>query len=100
MTELRCVTGVVADIPATMVLYAGIAEMVAWFATEALCESTIPAIRRHTLGEEMLQLLKQSNGQVSPKDIFAGSVPQRTGEELVHFAISEGLLRPVVHATT
>jgi hypothetical protein len=53
---------------------------------EVICES---------LGEEMLQLLKQSNGQNSPKDIFAGSVPKSTGEELVRFAVSEGLLIPV-----
>jgi radical SAM superfamily enzyme YgiQ (UPF0313 family) len=53
---------------------------------EVYCES---------LGEEILRLLQQSNGQNSPKDIFAGSMPQQAGEELVQFAISEGLLLPV-----
>ena len=50
---------------------------------EVFCES---------LGEEMLRLLKQSNGELSPKNIFAGSLSQATGEELVQFAASEGLL--------
>jgi len=45
-----------------------------------------------SLGDEMLHLLKQSDGTRSPKDIFAGSVSQETGEELVRFAIEEGLL--------
>lgn len=50
---------------------------------EVFCES---------LGEEMLRLLKQSNGSLSPKEIFAGSLSQATGKEMVEFAISEGLL--------
>ncbi|MDT8442752.1 MAG: DUF4080 domain-containing protein [Desulfuromonadales bacterium] len=58
---------------------------------EVICES---------LSEEMLLLLKQSNGQNSPKDIFAGSLPQATGEELVQFAISEGLLHPAENLAT
>ena len=53
---------------------------------EVYCES---------LGEEMLRLLKQSNGELSPKSIFAGSLPQATGEELIQFAVSEGLLHSV-----
>ncbi len=53
---------------------------------EVFCES---------LGEEMLLLLKRSNGSLSPKDIFAGSVSETTGVELVQFAASEGLLQPV-----
>jgi hypothetical protein len=53
---------------------------------EVLCES---------LGEEMLRLLKDSNGTMSPKDIFAGSLSQATGEELVQFAVCEGLLQEV-----
>lgn len=52
---------------------------------EVFCES---------LGEEMLRLLKHSNGSLSPREIFAGSLPQATGEELVEFAVSEGLLHP------
>jgi radical SAM superfamily enzyme YgiQ (UPF0313 family) len=50
---------------------------------EVLCES---------LSEEMLRLLKHSDGTVSPRDIFAGSLPQAAGEELVQFAVCEGLL--------
>jgi radical SAM superfamily enzyme YgiQ (UPF0313 family) len=50
---------------------------------EVFCES---------LSEEMLRLLKHSNGRISPKDIFAGSLSQATGEELVQFAVLEGLL--------
>ena len=42
----------------------------------------------------MLQLLKHSDGKSSPKDIFAGSLPEATGAELVEFAVSEGLLYP------
>ena len=53
---------------------------------EVFCES---------LSDEMLRLLKQSNGSISPKDIFAGSLSQATGVELVQFAASEGLLLPV-----
>jgi hypothetical protein len=52
---------------------------------EVFCES---------LSEEMLRLLKQSNGKLSPKEIFAGSLSRETGEELVEFAVSEGLLVP------
>jgi radical SAM superfamily enzyme YgiQ (UPF0313 family) len=50
---------------------------------EVFCES---------LSEEMLRLLKLSNGKLSPKEIFAGSLSRETGEELVEFAVSEGLL--------
>lgn len=47
-----------------------------------------------SLGEEMLRLLKQSDGKSSPKEIFAGSLPEATGMELVEFAVNEGLLEP------
>ncbi|MBW2689661.1 MAG: hypothetical protein JRC99_07005, partial [Deltaproteobacteria bacterium] len=57
---------------------------------EVFCES---------LSEEMLRLLKLSNGSISPKDIFAGSLSQEIGEELVEFAISEGLLQPIIGGT-
>ena len=50
-----------------------------------------------SLSEEMLQLLKHSDGKSSPKEIFAGSLPEATGAELVEFAVSEGLLYPVGH---
>jgi hypothetical protein len=52
---------------------------------EVFCES---------LSEEMLKLLRESNSGLSPKDIFAGSLSQATGEELVEFAVYEGLLQP------
>ncbi len=52
---------------------------------EVFCES---------LGEDMLRLLQQSNGSLSPKEIFAGSLSQATGKELVEFAVYEGLLQP------
>jgi len=52
---------------------------------EVFCES---------LSEEMLRLLKLSNGKLSPKEIFAGSLSQETGEELVELAVAEGLLQP------
>ena len=47
-----------------------------------------------SLSEEMLRLLKRSDGKSSPKEIFAGSLPETTGAELVEFAVSEGLLYP------
>jgi len=50
-----------------------------------------------SLGEEMLLLLKRSDGKSSPKEIFAGSLPEATGTELVEFAVSEGLLYPAGH---
>jgi len=53
---------------------------------EVFCES---------LSEEMLKLLRESNSGLSPKEIFAGSLSQATGEELVEFAVYEGLLQPV-----
>ncbi len=52
---------------------------------EVFCES---------LSEDMLRLLKHSNGKLSPKEIFAGSLSRETGEELVEFAVCEGLLQP------
>ena len=58
---------------------------------EVFCES---------LGEDMLRLLRQSNGSLSPKQIFAGSLSEATGVELVEFAVSEGLLSPVQPPTT
>ena len=58
---------------------------------EVFCES---------LSDEMLRLLKQSNGSLSPKDIFAGSLSKATGVELVQFAVSEGLLQAVERTAT
>ncbi len=59
---------------------------------EVICES---------LGEDLLRLLQQSNGTLTPREIFAGSLSRTTGMELVEFAVSEGLLQtpPGVHAT-
>lgn len=58
---------------------------------EVICES---------LGEDLQRLLQQSNGTLTPKEIFAGSLSRATGMELVEFAVSEGLLRqPVMGAT-
>jgi len=53
-----------------------------------------------SLGEEMLQLLKRSDGKNTPKDIFAGSLPEATGAEMVEFAVSEGLLYPAGRLVT
>ncbi|MDH3997279.1 MAG: DUF4080 domain-containing protein, partial [Desulfuromonadales bacterium] len=52
--------------------------------SEVFCES---------LGEDMQRLLKESNGQLSPKQIFGGSLSKETGCELVEFAAFEGLLQ-------
>lgn len=52
---------------------------------EVICES---------LGEDLLRLLQQSNGSLTPRQIFSGSLSQATGMELVEFAVSEGLLLP------
>jgi radical SAM superfamily enzyme YgiQ (UPF0313 family) len=54
------------------------------------------AVLCESLSEEMLQLLEQSDGTRTPEEIFAGCVPRETGEELVHFAVSEGLLKPAI----
>ncbi|MDT8440052.1 MAG: DUF4080 domain-containing protein [Desulfuromonadales bacterium] len=50
---------------------------------EVICES---------LGEDLLRLLRQSDGRRSPAEIFAGSVAEANGRELVAFAVGEGLL--------
>lgn len=52
---------------------------------QVICES---------LEENFLKLLQSCNGEKSPQDIFAGSISQREGEEIVEFAVSEGLLTP------
>ena len=51
---------------------------------EVLCES---------LSDEMLRLLKESDGSKTPEQIFAGSLDQKTGRELVEFAVAEGLVQ-------
>lgn len=52
---------------------------------EVFCES---------LQEEFLKLLEGSDGTRSPKEIFAGSLSRAQGEEIVSFAVAEGLLVP------
>jgi len=53
--------------------------------TEVFCES---------LQEDFLKLLENSDGTRSPQEIFAGSLSRRLGEEIVSFAVAEGLLVP------
>jgi len=50
---------------------------------EVICES---------LEEDALSLLRQCDGHRTPEEIFAGSVAQEIGEEILQFAVSEGLL--------
>lgn len=57
---------------------------------EVYCES---------LDEDLLRLLRQSDGQRTPAEIFAGCLPEVTGLELVAFAVGEGMLRPAAPAT-
>ncbi|WP_298037375.1 radical SAM protein [uncultured Desulfuromonas sp.] len=52
---------------------------------EVFCES---------LQEDFLKLLAGCDGGRCPREIFAGSVPEREGREIVDFAVSEGLLVP------
>jgi hypothetical protein len=53
--------------------------------TEVFCES---------LQEDFLKLLEGSDGSRSPREIFAGSLSRAQGEEIVSFAVAEGLLVP------
>lgn len=52
---------------------------------EVVCES---------LQEDFLKLLEGSDGSRSPREIFAGSLSRTQGEEIVSFAVAEGLLVP------
>ncbi|HXV21329.1 MAG TPA: B12-binding domain-containing radical SAM protein [Desulfuromonadales bacterium] len=52
---------------------------------EVVCES---------LQEDFLKLLEGSDGTRSPQEIFAGSLSRAMGEEIVAFAVAEGLLVP------
>lgn len=52
---------------------------------EVYCES---------LEEDFAKLLDHSDGSRSPREIFAGSINRREGEEFVDFAVSEGILLP------
>jgi hypothetical protein len=51
---------------------------------EVICES---------LEEDFLRLLQGSDGCRCPREIFAGTLPRAAGEELVSFAVTEGLLQ-------
>ncbi|MCK4536407.1 MAG: DUF4080 domain-containing protein [Desulfuromonadales bacterium] len=46
-----------------------------------------------SLGEDFLRLLQGSDGSRCPREIFAGTLPRASGEELVSFAVTEGLLQ-------
>lgn len=52
---------------------------------EVWCES---------LEEDFLTLLRASDGSQTPREIFAGSISRGEGEEIVEFAVAEGLLLP------
>lgn len=54
---------------------------------EVVCES---------LQEDFLKLLEGSDGSRSPREIFAGSLSRTQGEEIVAFAVAEGLLEKPV----
>ncbi len=62
--------------------------------------STALFLRRHgqvfceSLEEDFLKLLLGCDGRRSPKEIFAGSISQQEGEEIVEFAVAEGFLLP------
>jgi hypothetical protein len=50
---------------------------------EVICES---------LQEDFYRLLQGCNGKRTPEDIFAGGIDRREGEEILEFAVSEGIL--------
>jgi len=50
---------------------------------EVVCES---------LQEDFIRLLQGSDGRRTPEQIFAGAVHRREGEELLEFAVNEGIL--------
>ncbi|MBW6510536.1 MAG: radical SAM protein [Desulfuromonadaceae bacterium] len=50
---------------------------------ELICES---------LSDEFARLLKMSDGSCTPEEIFAGRLPRTEAEELLLFAVQEGLL--------
>ncbi|WP_305041399.1 B12-binding domain-containing radical SAM protein [Geoalkalibacter sp.] len=63
----------------------GSAALFARRGNEVYCES---------LEEDFAKLLDHSDGSRSPREIFAGSINRREGEEFVDFAVSEGILLP------
>ena len=63
----------------------GSAALFARRGAEVYCES---------LEEDFAKLLQGSDGKSSPREIFAGSINRREGEEFVEFAVSEGILLP------
>lgn len=56
---------------------------------DVLCES---------LEEDFLTLLRGSDGRRAPREIFAGGIARSEGEEIVEFALAEGLLVPLESA--
>ncbi|PLX99595.1 MAG: hypothetical protein C0623_08835 [Desulfuromonas sp.] len=48
-----------------------------------------------SLEEDFLTLLENCDGARTPEEIFSGAVSQKAGEEIVSFAVAEGLLLPV-----
>ncbi len=52
---------------------------------QVICES---------LEEDFLKLLKGADGEHTPAQIFGGSIGRREGEEIVGFAVAEGVLVP------
>lgn len=47
-----------------------------------------------SLEEDFLKMLLGCDGSSTPEEIFAGSIPQAQGREIVEFAVHEGLLLP------
>ncbi|HKL24741.1 MAG TPA: DUF4080 domain-containing protein [Desulfuromonadales bacterium] len=46
-----------------------------------------------SLSEDFYDLLRRCDGSISPEKILAGRLPRATAEELVSFAVAEGLLQ-------
>lgn len=46
-----------------------------------------------SLGEDFLRLLRDSDGSRCPREIFGGTLPRSSAEELVSFAVTEGFLQ-------
>ncbi len=57
--------------------------------SEVVCES---------LQEDFQGLLEGSDGSQSPRELFAGRLSRAEGEEIVAFALAEGLLLPAVRS--
>jgi radical SAM superfamily enzyme YgiQ (UPF0313 family) len=51
-------------------------------------------VQTESLAEDFVKLLRGCDGRRTPEEIFAGSISRKEGEEIVDFAIAEGLLLP------